>query len=92
MQIRVRFLIKGSGIKMRQGLRPDLNLQPFGPPDLLPRPKNVGVMLESESNRVVEREAARVRLRRNIAFHSRFDGKRAPADEKKQAGDQAQQR
>jgi hypothetical protein len=34
-------------------LRPDLNLQTFCSSDLLARPKNVRVMLERESNRVV---------------------------------------
>ena len=75
---------------MRKRLRPDLNLQTFCSPNLLARPRMSGLCWKANSNRVVEREAAGVRLGRDIALHSRFDRKRAPANEKKQAGDQAQ--
>ena len=70
MQIRVRLIIKGGGIKMRQRLRPDLNLHAFVRRISWRARRMAGLCWKANPIASLEREAAGLRLGGDIALHA----------------------
>jgi hypothetical protein len=70
-----------------QRLRPHLDLHALGPPDLLPGPQDIRIMLEGETDRLIQGEIARLDSFGDVPFEGRFYRERNGSGAKKQAGD-----